>query len=594
MNKTLGIVLVALLLVSMAMVVVAIPWDGVPDDPAPAQALWVDPKNTTGLNESDTFVVDVLINITDPPGAGTGLFGFQYEIFWNSTVVQVESIQYHSPWPIPPGVLIKNETGVVASGPYAYYDYHLLSLMADALQTAFTGVTSLCTYEFKVLWQPWEPEPDYCGDLDFGYTEFVDDKLTVIPVTEYDGEYRISSKVHPPHDLNVALDAPSLLELGDSSLLNATVKNWGSYNETGVELFLLVNGAVVDSVTIPELLTNSSYTLSYMWTPALVGSYNVTAYAPPVFDENIIANNLVIKMVDVFKQVVYVDPETTTAKLGDTFVVDVLINITDPPGAGTGLFGFQYTLKWSSTMLEAESIQYHSPWPVPPAYLVKNETGSLDGYDYHWLSIAAAVGQTPFTGTTSLCTYTFRAMSNGICSLDIYDTEFTDDTATLIAHTVVDGNVMIGLVRQCFSVTWKWLDEKENPVWLSANVTSSSDHPIENFSFNRSFGHISFDIVSPGSPGFCNVAIPKPVMDGAFKVLLNDTVVPSILAWNESHTFVWFSCPAGTHNVKIIGEIVTRVRGPDLLSIADVNGDGIIDIVDVVIVALRFGWEEDC
>lgn len=288
------------------------------------------------------------------------------------------------------------------------------------------------------------------------------------------------------------------------------------------------------------------------------------------------------------------DPKNTTGlNESDTFVVDVLINITDPPGAGTGLFGFQYTLKWSSTMLEAESIQYHSPWPIPPGVLIKNETGYLDGYDYHWLSIAAVVGQTPFTGTTSLCTYTFRAMSNGICSLDIYDTEFTDDTATLIAHTVVDGNVMIGLVRQCFSVTWKWLDEKKNPVWLSANVTSSSDHPIENLNFTRSLGQINFKITS-ALPGFCNVTVPKLLMDGAFKVFINDTQVQCMLTWNTSHTFVYFTYSTGTHNVEIIGEIVTRVRGPDLLSIADVNGDGIIDIVDIVIVALRFGWEEDC
>ena len=62
-NRTLGLSLSALLLVSLAMVVSSTPWDGVPDDPTPAQAIWVDPQNTTCF-VGDTFVVDVLINIT--------------------------------------------------------------------------------------------------------------------------------------------------------------------------------------------------------------------------------------------------------------------------------------------------------------------------------------------------------------------------------------------------------------------------------------------------------------------------------------------------------------------------------------------------
>ncbi|MHA2315955.1 MAG: CARDB domain-containing protein [Candidatus Hermodarchaeia archaeon] len=75
--------------------------------------------------------------------------------------------------------------------------------------------------------------------------------------------------VVPEHELTVALDAPSVLNLGGSSLLEATVTNRGLSNETDVELFLLVDGAVVGSVTIPELLTDSSYTLNYLWTPTV-------------------------------------------------------------------------------------------------------------------------------------------------------------------------------------------------------------------------------------------------------------------------------------------------------------------------------------
>jgi len=101
------------------------------------------------------------------------------------------------------------------------------------------------------------------------------------------------------HDLAVTLNAPTFLKPGDSSLLNATVTNKGLSNETDVELFLLINGSIVDSVVIPELLTGSSYTLSYLWTPTVEATYNVTAYVSPVPDENATTNNFVSRMVRV-------------------------------------------------------------------------------------------------------------------------------------------------------------------------------------------------------------------------------------------------------------------------------------------------------
>jgi len=101
----------------------------------------------------------------------------------------------------------------------------------------------------------------------------------------------------PEHDLEVYLEAPARLAPGQSSILNATVNNLGASNETDVELQLLINETLVDSVVISELLTGSSYTFSYTWTPTVEGMYNITAYAPPVPDETLIANNLATKLV---------------------------------------------------------------------------------------------------------------------------------------------------------------------------------------------------------------------------------------------------------------------------------------------------------
>jgi hypothetical protein len=82
-------------------------------------------------------------------------------------------------------------------------------------------------------------------------------------------------------------------------------------------------------------------------------------------------------------------------------------------------------------------------------------------------------------------------------------------------------------------------------------------------------------------------------MDGAFKVLVNDTQVSCMLTWNRTHTFIYFTHEQGTCNVAVIAELTTRIRSSDLLAVADVNGDGQVNILDVASVATRFMWKEN-
>ncbi len=96
----------------------------------------------------------------------------------------------------------------------------------------------------------------------------------------------------------MSLEAPSYLEPGGTSLLNATVYNRGLNNES-TELFLMINGTVVNSTPITELLSGTSYTISYLWAPTDLGTYNVTAYAPPVSGENYTYNNMATRLVSV-------------------------------------------------------------------------------------------------------------------------------------------------------------------------------------------------------------------------------------------------------------------------------------------------------
>jgi hypothetical protein len=127
----------------------------------------------------------------------------------------------------------------------------------------------------------------------------------------------------------------------------------------------------------------------------------------------------------------------------DTFTVDVMVNITN-------LYGYEYHLKWNSTVIDAVGITYH----IPPGWnpmVVKNDTDHYPNCtSYHWLGIAAMTPSTPFTGVTSLCTYSFHVEYQPyepepcfVGTLDIYDDMFADEMASPISHDTHDGEYRI-------------------------------------------------------------------------------------------------------------------------------------------------------
>ena len=159
----------------------------------------------------------------------------------------------------------------------------------------------------------------------------------------------------PQHELVVSLEAPKRLNPSDSIWLNATVSNFGRINETDVLLQLLINGAPVDSVTIPELPVDSSYTLSHLWTPTSQGLYNITAYAPPIVGEEITQNNVAqeqalallisLQNVLVYSDDAYVTPSQRYVIVAlDNLGVNYTYVADDPWGFGTALVSQQWDL----------------------------------------------------------------------------------------------------------------------------------------------------------------------------------------------------------------------------------------------------------
>jgi len=250
-----------------------------------------------------------LIDVTTGKIVDVGLWNLTYDHYVSPYLINITFWSKGSTGNIMTGWMIVNimnrwvESGIWAGMWYPGWIETSITLSStiNLLDRTATVVGSQIIYALEHGIYPidcWEVFMEYYG---YEYT-FWYDKASGLWVcmeyTMYPYRYElILTATNIPlrvyeHELAVVLDAPSRLELGDSSLLNATVCNVGFSDETSVELQLLINGTEVDSVVIPEMLTGSSYTLSCLWTPTIEGIYNITAYACPVPDENVITNNV--------------------------------------------------------------------------------------------------------------------------------------------------------------------------------------------------------------------------------------------------------------------------------------------------------------
>jgi thermitase len=212
------------------------------------------------------------------------------------------------------------------------------------------------------------------------------------------------------HDLAVTVDAPSFIWLGDSALLNATVTNRGLNNETNLELQLLINGTIVDSMLISELPTGASYTLSYLWAPTGEATYNITAYVPPVSGEDFVVNNVATKMVIVMSirehDVAVTSLHLTKTIVGQGYTMNINVTVANQGGYTET---FNVTLYANTTAIQTRQVTLANKASTTLTY-TWNTTGFAKGnyaiWAYAW----------PVPGETDTADNTF---TNGSVYVDI-------------------------------------------------------------------------------------------------------------------------------------------------------------------------------
>ena len=121
------------------------------------------------------------------------------------------------------------------------------------------------------------------------------------------------------------------------------------------------------------------------------------------------------------------------------------------------LYGYDFKLYWNSTLLDC--IGFKTPLPNTWSthnFAAENQTNQALGM--YWLAVTASSGATAFTGTTTLATLTFKITydpiypENVTCLLHLADTYLSDQSASAIAHTTVDGQYWLYSTKPAITV----------------------------------------------------------------------------------------------------------------------------------------------
>jgi hypothetical protein len=394
----------------------------------------------------------------------------------------------------------------------------------------------------------------------------------------------LSITIPVEHDLSVSLEAPLILGSGTSTLLNATIRNCGLNNETDVELQLLVNGTVVRVTIVPQLVTGTSFASAYLWTPTIEGTYNITSYSPPRYNETITENNVVSKMVLVGRPSgthVYVSPLFVNTTVGTVFTVEVKIAYIED------LYGYEFKLYYNRTVLECKNLTLppnHFMKPQDPTglYILKfefdNEYNATHGRIF--VAMCLFYPEMPRSGSGMLVTLDFQAVAPGESSLDLADTMFVNSNPQLITHIALDGYVEVAtpaISRDVALTNVTQYSEEAYEGWtVPISVVAANLGKVpENFNVtvyydNQTIGTQTVTNLNPSE----EIALVFNWNTSGVELYINHTI------WAQASTV-----PAETNtsnNIMTDGSVKVKLLG-------DVNGDKRINIVDIVRVAVAFG-----
>jgi thermitase len=172
-----------------------------------------------------------------------------------------------------------------------------------------------------------------------------------------------------PHELAITLQAPKGLEAGETAMLNLTVYNFGSNNETNVAYELLIDGESPITASIPELAAGDNFTASYSWTPTKDAVYYILADVTPLEDEQYVFDNLRDSLVSVSDRI---------ALISDVNQLERVVYLLDSMMINYDIYNNNFNPSQSITCLYTASYPLLQNYPTVIFYKYARELSSIE------------------------------------------------------------------------------------------------------------------------------------------------------------------------------------------------------------------------
>lgn len=294
------------------------------------------------------------------------------------------------------------------------------------------------------------------------------------------------------------------------------------------------------------------------------------------------------------------------------FTTDVkLANVTD-------LYGPEFKLYWNTTLLDLvyANITLPAVWGTD-YYIARNETNETLGR--YWFSVTATDPAPSFNGTTTLVTLTFKITyvpiypENVSCLFDLNETILGDPDAKPIPHVVYDGEYWCYAARAKIQVLPQVSEAKAlHQVFnLSINVANVANLYTFEFTLQYNTTHLDAKEMTITSFPDRTYKVSKKILDDTqgLVTLRVESISPSLQV-NESLELasITFEVTNATtwQNPSIESdfsfgstELITDTGAVDHDKIdglyrytpipGDINGDGIVNIMDLATVARAYG-----
>jgi hypothetical protein len=296
-------------------------------------------------------------------------------------------------------------------------------------------------------------------------------------------------------------------------------------------------------------------------------NYKLFSYLFSIFSI-IIAANLTLEVSSAGNTSISPTPQYANGSAYQSLTVNISIQDV------TNLSSWQVKLSFNPHIINCTAISIptdniFSGYTTTFGYNIDNKNGSLEAFNGIWSTDGV-------NGSGKLCSITFQALSPGISALSfLSDTYLMNPDNKKITFESYDGTIQIN--QQGFNLYTFNVTSGGTPY----NITVFSNSTVTVFQFNSTNQKMTFNASgTAGTAGSCTVSIPRPLLNGTFAVLIDDTSVHHTVSISNSNQYLFFNYPHTTEPLEI--KVLTTIIG-------DLNGDRNVDMRDVAIVARAFG-----